>query len=57
MHIHGMEFFVMSTGHGNYPDHFHPAFTCVDGKVPRWRIVFLKTKSYEQLSFNFGPSL
>ena len=34
-HIHGMEFYVMATGHGEYGDNpstFNSAFRCVGGK-------------------------
>merc|ERR1712131_237612 len=30
-HIHGMEFYVMATGHGEFPTNFNPAFRCVEG--------------------------
>ena len=31
-HIHGMEFYVMATGHGEYPTTFNSAFRCAGGK-------------------------
>ena len=31
-HIHGMEFYVMATGHGEYPTTFNSAFRCVGGE-------------------------
>ena len=34
-HIHGMEFYVMATGHGEYPLTLNSAFRCVEGEYGR----------------------
>ena len=31
-HIHGMEFYVMATGHGEFPKTFNSAFRCTEGE-------------------------